>query len=328
MEKRERLEKTIAAEATDRSPVALWRYFPGDDLRAADHAHAVTQFQRTYDWDMVVVHLPSTYPVIDYNLGEQWYGTPDGSRLVTKHKVARSLDWTELRSLDPGKGSLGRQVECLRLICEALPDTPVLFTLPSALDQAALLSGQDTLIRHLRTQPDRLKSGMNVLTENMLRFIDALRKIPLAGVCLVSTSANYTFCAEEEYRLFGYQYDRALLTSLPPRWWINMLRLDGDLPMFKLMTGLTANVMQWRDRDSEPDIPYGKSLCTGAICCGLSAEKDLYLGTPNTVRDATRDALQRANHRRLILSTGSPLSIGTPLSNIQAVRQAVEGFTN
>ena len=36
MEKRERLEKTIAGEQTDRVPVALWRHWPGDDQRAAD----------------------------------------------------------------------------------------------------------------------------------------------------------------------------------------------------------------------------------------------------------------------------------------------------
>jgi uroporphyrinogen decarboxylase len=325
MEKRERLEKTITAEATDRSPVALWRHFPGDDLRAADHAQAVVDFQRQYDWDVVVVHLPTTYAVLDYNIVEQWHDTRDGSRIVTKQKVTRSLDWTELRALDPNKGSLGRQIETLRLITEALPDVPIVFTLYSALDQAAALSGQELLVRHLRTQSDRLKSGLNVLTENMLRFIDTVRKLPVAGVCLVSSYANFGICSEEEYRLFGYQYDRAMMTSLHQRWWLNMVRLDGDPPMFKLMTGLPAQVMQWRDRDSEPDVVYGKSLCTGAVCCGLSAEKDVYLGTPSSVRDAARDALQRANNRRLILSTGTPLHLATPLSNIRAVRQAVDG---
>ncbi len=324
MEKRERLEKTIAAEVTDRSPVALWRHFPGDDLRAADHANAIVEYQRQFDWDMVVAHLPSTYPVLDYGIVEQWHGSSDGSRVISKHKVTRSLDWTELRALDPNKGSFGRQIECLRLVCEALPDIPVIFTVYSALDQAAHLCGREQMVRHLRTQPDRLKSGLNVLTENTLRFLDGVRKLPLAGVCLVSRYASYSLLSEEEYRLFGFQYDRAVMTSLSPKWWLNMLRLEGDPPMIKLMTGLPAQIIQWRDRDTEPDIAFGKSLCTGAICCGLSAERDVYLGTPNTIRDTARDALQRANHRRLILSTGSPLITTTPLSNLRAVRQAVE----
>jgi hypothetical protein len=49
MDKRERLEKTIAGEATDRAPVALWRHWPGDDQRAADLARSVVEFQQTYD---------------------------------------------------------------------------------------------------------------------------------------------------------------------------------------------------------------------------------------------------------------------------------------
>src|SRR5690606_39982591 len=55
MNRRERLEKTIAGEETDRTPVGLWRHFPGDDQRVADFARSVVEFQRTYDWDFVKV---------------------------------------------------------------------------------------------------------------------------------------------------------------------------------------------------------------------------------------------------------------------------------
>ncbi len=44
MNKRERLEKTFAGEATDRVPVALWRHWPGDDQRAADLAQSCVSF--------------------------------------------------------------------------------------------------------------------------------------------------------------------------------------------------------------------------------------------------------------------------------------------
>lgn len=324
MEKRERLEKTIAAEATDRAPIAIWRYFPGDDLRAADLAQSIVDFQRLYDWDLVVVYPASTYQVLDYGIQEQWHGSLHGRRSILRHKIQRSLDWTELRALDPGKGSLARQTEALRLIADALPDIPLVLTIHSALDQALMLSGQEALVRCLRTQPDRLRTGLNILTENTLRFTDTLKRLPLAGIALVCSSASFTMLSEEEYRLFGYQYDRALLTSLGTRWWLNIVQLDSDMPMFKLMSGLPAQVMQWRDRDTEPDLAFGKSLATGAVCCGVSAEKDLYLGTPNTVRDAVRDAQTRANHRRLIISTGEPMIIPTPYSHLRAARLAVE----
>lgn len=328
MQKRERLERTIAGEPTDRSPVALWRHFPGDDLRAADLAQAVIEDQRRYDWDIVNILPASTFQTLDYNVQERWDGTPDGQRTVTKRAIQRSLDWTELRPLDSARGAHGRQIDCTRLVAAALgEETPILLTVYSPLTQADMLAGYDQLLLHLRTQPDRLKSGLNALTENLLRFLDTLRKLPLAGICLVIRHADYSLLSEDEYRAFGLAYDRRILESAPQRWWLRALRIEGTAPMLRTVSSLPAQVMQWCDREGEPDIAFGKSLCTGAVCGGLASERDLYLGTPATVRDTARASLEKANHRRMILSSGSPLVLASPLSNIRAARAAVEPVT-
>ncbi|MBE0690724.1 MAG: hypothetical protein IH587_11450 [Anaerolineae bacterium] len=324
MDKRERLERTIAGEPTDRSPVALWRHYPGDDLRAADFAQSIAEDQRTFDWDITSVMPGSTYQVIDYGIHEQWHGTVAGERQITRHSVGRSLDWTELRSLDPTRGGHGRQIECIRLVCQMLEDTPVLLTVYSPLAQAEMLAGRELMLRHLRTQSDRLKSGLNVLAENLLRFIESLRKLPLAGICYVIRHADFDVLAEDEYASVGLPYDRQIFAAVPQRWWLNTVCLEGLAPMLRLVSGLPAQVMQWRDRDGEPDIAVGKSLCTGAVCGGLSSERDLYQGTPTSVRDTARESLQRVNQRRLILSTGSPMMMATPRSNIRAMRAVVE----
>lgn len=324
MNKRERLERTIAGEPSDRPPVALWRHYPGDDLRAADLAQTFIDEQRAFDWDVACLMPGSTYQVIDHGIHEIWHGTANGEREITRRSVARSLDWTELRSLDPTRGGHGRQIECVRMVCAALEDTPVLLTIYSPLAQAEMLAGQELLLRHLRTQSDRLKSGLNILTENLLRFIEALRKLPLVGVCYVIRHANYDTLAEDEYRVFGYPYDKQILAAVPQRWWLNTVCVQGVTPMLRLTSSLPGQVMQWRDRDGEPDIAAGKSLCTGAVCGGLSSEQDLYLGTPTSIRDTARDALQRVNQRRLILSAGSPALPATPRSHMRALRAVVE----
>jgi len=115
MNRIERLQKTFAGERTDRIPVALWRHWPGDDQRAADLARATVEFQRTYDWDFVTIQPSASYGVIDLGLHDEWIGSADGSRSIVKRGVNRSLEWTELRPLDPQRGSLGRQLEAVRL---------------------------------------------------------------------------------------------------------------------------------------------------------------------------------------------------------------------
>jgi len=47
------------------------------------------------------------------------------TREYTRRVVSKSLDWTDLRVLDPSRGVLNRQVEALKLLKDALgPDIP------------------------------------------------------------------------------------------------------------------------------------------------------------------------------------------------------------
>lgn len=325
MNKRERLERTIAGEPTDRIPVALWRHFPGDDQRAADLARSTIDFQRAYDWDFIKVTPASSFCLTDFGVQDEWQGSLEGTRVYTKRVIQRSLDWTSLRTLDPARGGLGRQIDCLRLIGEAFgEETPIIQTIFSPLAQAKNLAGRETLLRHIRTAPDRVHSGLAILTETTLRFIDALRRLPIAGIFYAIQHASYDVLSEDEYRQFGLPYDRKILDTLPSRWWFNMVHLHGDAPMFKFAPEYKVQAINWHDRKCEPDLAMGKTLFEGAVCGGLGQWEHLHQGTPTTIREAARDAIQQTNGRRFILSTGCVSLITSPLSNLRAVREAVE----
>ncbi|NDJ60317.1 MAG: uroporphyrinogen decarboxylase [Chloroflexi bacterium] len=325
MNRRERLERTIAGEPTDRAPVALWRHWPGDDQRAADLARATVDFQKAYDWDFAKVTPSSSFCLTDYGAQDRWEGSLEGTRVYTKHVVERSLDWTTLRTLDPLRGGLGRQLESVRLICAELgEDVPVIQTIFSPLAQAKNLAGDERLIQHIRTYPDRVHTGLSIIAESIMRFIDALKRLPIAGIFYAIQHASYAVLAEDEYRNFGLPYDRRILEALPSKWWFNMVHLHGHLPMLKLASQYTAQAINWHDRDTEPSLAEGKLMFSGALCGGLSRWEHVHNGTPTAVREAARDALQTLDHRRLILSTGCVAMITSPLSNLRAVRAAVE----
>lgn len=326
MNKLERLTKTIAGESVDRVPVALWRHWPGDDQRAADLARSTIEFQKTYDWDLVKITPASSFCVTDYGVQDEWEGHLEGTRVYTKRVVHRSLEWTEIRPLDPTRGALGRQTECVRLVCEGLrhEETPILQTIFSPLTQAKDIAGQDTLLRHMRTQADRLQTGLNAITESTLRFIEGLKRLPIAGIFYAVQPASYDLMSEEEYKVFGLPYDRKILEALPEKWKLNMLHLHGDAPMFKLCNQLPVQAINWHDQETEPDLAQGKLQFNGAVCGGLSRWSHLHHGTPATIREQVRVALAQTNNRRFILSTGCTIMVTTPLSNIRAVREAVE----
>ncbi len=328
MNKRERLEKTLAGELTDHVPVTVWRHFPGDDQRAADLARSAVDFQRAFDWDVAVIAPANTYAVIDYGAQDVWNGSPDGRRIFPKHLVQRSLDWTSLRTLDPSRGMLGRVYETVRMVSDALDaaqsnSVPLMLVVYSPLTQARDLVGDEQLGLHMRTQADRVHSGLNTLTDTLLRFLDSLRRLPLAGILYVITHANYAALSEDEYASFGLPYDRKVIDSLPSKYWLNMTFLAGTMPMFKFAPALKSQIFGWHDRDNEPSLPIGKTIVNGAVCGGVAVHDHLLLGTPVTVRDAARESIQQTGARRLLLAAGGFVPVTTPQSNLRALREAV-----
>jgi uroporphyrinogen decarboxylase len=324
MNNRERLERTLAGEQADRVPVALWRHFPGDDQRAADFARSTVEWQTMFDWDFLKVTPASSYSVADYGVQDQWEGSMEGTRVYTKRAVVRSLDWTDLRTLDPTRGVIARTLDALRMICEALGETvPILMTIFSPLAQAKNIAGNEVLLRHLRMQPDRVRSGLNVITESTLRLIDALRRFPVAGIFYAIQHASYRVLSEDEYLSFGLPYDRKILDALPDRWWFNLAHLHGHDPMFKFASQLPVQAVNWHDRGTEPTLLQAKLQFNGVLCGGVSASEHIHLGTPAAVRDAARDAVIQMNNKRLILSADCVIPITSPLSNIRALREVV-----
>jgi uroporphyrinogen decarboxylase len=325
MNRRERLENTIAGLRADRVPVALWRHFPGDDQRAADFAASIVDYQQRFDWDFVVIPAASTYSVADYSLQTDWAGDLIGDRQVVKHRVERSLDWTDIRTLDPERGELGKHMEVIRLVAGQLGDAvPLLMPVYSPLAQAERLAGRDLLLQHLRTQPDRVHSGLNSLTETTLRYLEALRRTGVSGILYVAEHATHESLSEAEYAVFGLPYDRKIMAELSERWWLNLLQLGGTSPMFHLIKDYPVQGVGWRTFDNHPDLPQGKSQILGAVCGGLSRWDDLQHGTPSTIRATIHSALQTVNERRMIVTAESFVPLTVPLSNLRAVRAAVE----
>src|SRR5690606_29881733 len=153
------------------------------------------------------------------------------------------------------------------------------------------LVGSETLIKHLRQEPDRLKTGLNTITDNMLRFIDALRKTGIAGIFYAIQHASYQLLSEEEYRQFGQPYDLRLLSALPPEWWCNIVHLHGDAPMFDMVAQYPTQALNWHDRETTPDLTQGKLRFKGAVCGGLGRWDAMHNGSPGAVREQAIQAL-------------------------------------
>lgn len=327
MQKRERLERAIAGETVDRAPVALWRHWPGDDQRYTDLARSTIDFQHEYNWDFVRVMPARAYQVVDYGVQDYWNGDARGRRKVSRRVVNRSLDWTEIRPLSPSRGSLLQQAQALRLVGQALQAeaTPVLQTVYSPLIQAQQMAGRTKVLRDIRVRPDRLRSGLNQLTEGAMRFLDTLKKAPgVAGIFLVTEFASHEFMSEYEYRTTVLPHLRNILSSLPDHWWLNIAQVGGRSPMLSLFSDLPIQALNWETGIESDSLSSASGAFSFAACGGLHDEEHLLKGTPTLIHDAIRQALNQTEARGLIVSGSGDGRIDLPLSNMRAVRSGVE----
>ena len=324
MNHRERLEACIANEAVDRPPVALWRHFPVDDQSPANLAAATIDFQRAYDFDLLKVTPASSYCVKDWGAEDQWLGASEGTREYTHRVIQDPTDWEELSILDPTKGNLGAQLDCLRMIVDEIGgDVPVIQTVFSPLAQAKNLVGAKKLSVHLRRYPQQLAAGLETITESIQRFVEAAIVTGVSGVFYAVQHAQYGLLSEDEYEFFGRPFD---LQALEPAkvFRFNMLHLHGEQVMFEHFLDYPVAIINWHDRESPPSLANARGKFSGALCGGLRRQETMVLGTPEQVKDEAEDAFQQTGGRGLILGTGCVMPTIVPRGNIIAARKSVE----
>jgi uroporphyrinogen decarboxylase len=324
MTKQDRVKAAIRGQAVDRPPVALWRHFPGDDQRPEDLAQATVAFQRRYDFDFVKVTPASSFCLRDWGSRDRWTGTMEGTRDYTVYPIQSAEDWRGLRPLAPDEGSLGAQLQCLRLIADGLAgEVPFIQTIFNPLSQAKNLVGPERLAAHLRRYPDAVRAGLDVMVETTRRFIVAARETGIAGLFFAVQHAQYGLLSEEEYSTFGRPYDLQVLEAADGLW-LNVLHLHGTDVMFDLLADYPVQVINWHDRETWPTLAEGKERFGGVVCGGLQRWEVMVQGTPAQVREQAADAIAQTDGERFILGTGCVTPIVAPTSNIRAARAAVQ----
>jgi len=322
---RERLQATLSGELPDRTPVALWRHFPVDDQAPDGLAAATAAFQHAYDFDLIKVTPSSSFCLKDWGVTDRWAGNPEGTREYTGRAIQRPQDWEQLALLDPNRGYLGQQIQCLRLLNPSFrPATPVIQTIFSPMAQAKNLVGGDALIIHLRRYPEALHKGLETITQTTLRFIEAVRETGVDGVFYAVQHAQYGLLTPHEYETFGAAYDLRVLEAVRDLW-LNLLHLHGSDVMFEMAGRYPAAIVNWHDRESGPSLADGLQRFTGTVCGGLRQWDTMVLGDPAQVRAEAEDAIRATGGRRFILGTGCVLPTTAPYGNIQAARQVVLG---
>lgn len=317
---RERIENTIDNSPVDCLPVSFWRHFPVDDQCADRLAKATKAFQDAFNLDIIKVSPSSSFCLSDWGARDQWKGNPEGTREYLQPVIKSPEDWVKLKPLNPKKGSLGRQLECLKLLkSEYHPKTPIIQTIFNPLSQAKNLVGKENLLWHLRMYPDLLRCGLDAILESIIRFIGELKKINIDGIFYAVQHASFNYLSEPEFHEYIHQYDIKALES-GKEFWLKLLHLHGSYIRTKQFADYPVDIINWHDRETGPSLSLGRTIFPSKVLCGgLRRIETMVLGDNHEIKTEIDSAIQQASQQRLILGTGCVLPITTPYGNIRAV---------
>ncbi len=314
------MEACIEGNLIDRPPVALWRHFPVDDQTPEKLAAATLLWQKTYDWDIVKVTPASSFALKDWGVNDQWRGDSEGTRNYTKRIIFSYDDWSKLSVLDADSPHLAGQLKALSIIRNQLgSDTPILQTIFSPLAQAKNLAGNETLLAHIRTRPELVSRGLEIIAESTRRFIRAARTHGLIdGVFYAVQHAQTGLLSKDEFKEYGRSMDLLTLESTRPLW-LNMLHLHGESVYFNNVCDYPVQIINWHDRDTPPSLSEALTKTHSSLCGGLSRET-IVLGTAEDVTSEIDDAIQQTQGQRLLVGTGCVVPIIAPHGNLLAAR--------
>jgi uroporphyrinogen decarboxylase len=323
MTRRDRLSAAIRGEETDRPLVALWRHFPTDDLDPEQLALSAVAFQTQYDWDFIKLTPTSSYSVEDWGCHVAYRGHPEGTSEYITRPIQSPQDWARLQPLYPHGGALGQQLACIRRARElAGPDIPIIETIFSPISQAKNLIGGGMEIVHLRRHRVELQHALEVIAATTARFVQAALEAGADGIFYAMQRASADFLSEAEYREVCRPLDLLVLDAAQGASF-NLLHLHGLDTYFDVVADYPAHALNWHDRDTGPSLAEGARRFPGLVVGGLS-QRDMVEGTPQSVSELAREAIEALHGRRLCLSTGCVMQTVTPWGNIRALR-AVAG---
>ncbi len=327
--RRDRIEAALRGGIADRPPVAFWRHWPGDDVRAESHAEVELAFRRDYDWDFVKVTVEApTFHLLDWGFRSRVTEKRllVGGRDVVAGPVTGPEDWKRLRPLDVTAGAHGENLRCLRLVARELrDDVPFLFTAfqPSVI--ADRVVGRDQIALMARRYPNELKALLEVITDTVLAFVREGMRTGAAGLFFATGTCGYGIWSEAEYREFSLAYDLRILDEAVRLGWFNMVHLCGMLPMFPVALDYPVRCFNWDDRVTPPTLAAARSAAPDlTLVGGLERMNVLLNGSAEDVTRQALDAFAAVGGKGFMLGAGCTIPPHTSRTNLRAARRAVE----
>lgn len=319
----ERIQRMLQGNSTDRIPYSFWTHFPGIDLDPDKLADMTYQLYKNLDMDFIK-HMPNgLYSVEDFgcecDYSDIIFG---GVAKIGKYAINKPNNWNHIPILNIENGAYGREIRSLeRLLGQVKGSTPILATVFNPLTTAFKMSGQ-ALILHMREHPDKVKNGLESITEVTIRFAEKVLDKGCVGIFLANQMAVKRLLTEEEFQEFVVPYDMKLLQAIERKSWFNIMHVHGNDTYFSLMSDYPVHAFNWHIWETAPTIQefLNDPKLKNKIIVGGLQRFHITDGRMADLKEQIADMIRLTKGEKLVLAPGCGIRYPFDEQTLQELR--------
>jgi uroporphyrinogen decarboxylase len=325
MTHKERIENALAMKETDRLPYGMWLHFPNKDRMPVRLAELTLQSQQELDLDFIKYMPYGMHSTIDW--GSELNLFPDFNKIPEPHNhpIQKPEDWDRITPKSGTESEYAVILESQRLFRKMRREiVPFVQTVFSPMTTAAKLASEATLIEHLRTCPEKVKRGLEVICETTIEYARASVDGGADGI-FFATQMSHKKLTLKEHADFVKAYDLPVLNSIKGKSWFNILHIHGANTWFEELLDYPVQAINWHDRDDGPTMAEARKLVKDkAFVGGLSHMKTLPNGTDAEIKAQVEDTWNKGASRGVIFAPGCGALPATPQERLLLVRSCIE----
>jgi uroporphyrinogen decarboxylase len=307
MNSKQRVRAAVEGRDLDRVPICLWHHFK-------PHGSPVRFARSTFDFfGGLGYDIFKIMPDIPYPFPEKSIRTVD--------------DWLLISRMDPYAGNLGRTLQTLSLVKDAVgDDAPVVVTVFSPFTYIMQFAPSFDLVReHMTNNPIELHNALAVLAQNIAKFCEAAIHLGADGVYFAAWGMGDNLLSAQEYAEFARPYDLQALAGAQAGW-LTALHIHAA-------SGLTIDpflayptpVLSWSDRVTGVSLREVRQKAPErCLMGGISEAGPILSGDRMALQAEIQDALAQAGTMRFILANGCSVPDDVPDHYMKLARELLD----
>jgi len=305
MTKIERVRAALSGAEVDRPPFSVWYHFGLQHAPAERTAQIHVEFFDAYNLDWLKVMNDYSYPM------------PRSIESLTDPR-----DLKRITAFDVHQGSLGEQLEAIRLIGQSLRGKALIvdtvFNAWNTLKRNVL---KEAMGPFMQEHAAELEAALAVVNDNLIRYAIASLNGGASGI-FYSVPATPESLTAEQYERFMRPFDLAFLEAIRPFGEFHVLHAHGKELYLDRLQDYPAHAISWADRESGPPLTLMRRVTPRALMGGLDHASFPYTSAAK-IREQVRSAIAEAGTRKLFIAPGCAIPSYSFPELIRAARAEV-----